>query len=179
MIEITTYMIYKNYKDNTEQLIRVDELINYKEVIPKLSSIYNQYCIEIKFCNKSLTPLMVKTIEPWISYVSLIKDYLTLGYAEIQDLTKPIKMSFYKDNNQLFTYKIKELYDPFNEHEFYFPEKLFFECLVEALNHYLESMEQYDAQYTESWLKRFSSDLQLIQNNIQVKKPFMQQIQSV
>lgn len=127
----------------------------------------NEYCIEIVYNNHRLFDFAIFTVEPWITYLILMKRYFIDGYAEVTDQSKPIVYSFSKAPNNQLHFKLYHRHK--NEiKQVALPEEEFISCLFENLFKYLECLRTTRPKYFEYWLKRFEDDLSFVANQIEM-----------
>lgn len=163
MLKINTYL---QYSDNL--LIKIDELLNRNDYSGKLSTTFNQYSIEIIYNEEMLKDFQIITIEPWVTYLLLMKNYFSNDFAIVTDLLKPITYSFTKGENNMLIYQI---YNKLNDEilDIHLPEKEFILSLFENLIKYLECMYQCKPKYYRYWIKRYNLALYSVAKEIEEK----------
>lgn|SRR5690606_13459454 len=131
-----------------------------------VTGISKEYCIEIFYNNHRLFDCNIFTVEPWITYLSLMKKYFTNGYAEVSDLAKPIVYSFKQTQpNQLYFKLYHRLKN--ESKQIQLPEEEFMTSLFENLVKYLEYLRVNRPKYFQYWLKKYDEDLHYVATQIE------------
>lgn len=170
MLKIFTHLLIPNSdnQSNNSQYVRIDNDINIEMISKYIFNTFNQYSIEIIYNENSLTEFQIVTIEPWVTYLLLMKNYLIKDFARVTDLSKPITYVFTKDEHGQFVFHI---IDKLNQltHQVILPEKEFFHTLYESLMIYLQFMKRCNVNYYQYWMSRYEKHIYIVRKQMESK----------